>query len=150
MNLIKKMKLSNRANLPSIPAVYWVVSENGQNLYVGSTKNLNVRWKSHHRLKQLKAEGGDCFIHYKHIDISDLESQEKLYIDRLKPLLNWTASSMGSRTVSIREDLHTEIKLAAIRRGMTIAGFIKMMFEDRKVLAASSSASEGKYAPCIT
>jgi len=39
---------------PEITAVYFVLSEGGEVLYIGATQNLLQRWPGHHALPELK------------------------------------------------------------------------------------------------
>ena len=39
-----------RSELPDVPAVYFVLDGECQVQYVGRSKRLNFRWRSHHRM----------------------------------------------------------------------------------------------------
>lgn len=42
------LPITQLADLPECPAVYQVIDETGEPLYVGSAKNLRKRWLTHH------------------------------------------------------------------------------------------------------
>jgi hypothetical protein len=73
---------SDRDSLPSAPAVYFVEAD-GFLLYVGSTANVRVRWRSHHRAKELAAAGRIWVI-----ETADYARWEKVLIRRLSPRFN--------------------------------------------------------------
>ena len=80
--------MDERGSLPNIPAVYFVLNNTGDILYIGRAKSLCFRWQSHHRMAQ--------FIAYKDLklawivveDIDLLGSLEKSCIDYFSPSLN--------------------------------------------------------------
>ena len=46
--------LENKDKLPSLPAIYFVLNQANEIQYIGQSKDLLKRWKSHHKLKDLK------------------------------------------------------------------------------------------------
>ena len=83
------VSLRDKRFLPSKPGLYFVID--GANLlYVGRSKDLNVRWKSHHRYKQVAAMTKNPMITFLDVEDEKLLWVERTLINRLKPLLNDT------------------------------------------------------------
>ena len=57
ISTLPSLAFEHRYDLPPIPAMYFVLSEQREIVYIGETENLNARWKSHHRARQM-ASGG--------------------------------------------------------------------------------------------
>lgn len=77
--------------LPSIAAVYFVVERPGVVVYVGRTRNLAQRWRSHHRAAQL--DPARTFILWYPvgtIDEAQFARLERVCIRRFAPRLNDT------------------------------------------------------------
>ena len=55
-----------RRDLPTVPALYFVLSAQRDVMYVGQTGNLRKRWESHQRAIQMQA--GGYRIHWYRID----------------------------------------------------------------------------------
>jgi predicted GIY-YIG superfamily endonuclease len=78
--------------LPTCAGIYFVLDSNNIVCYVGKSENIQKRWKNHHRKHQIEE------IHLKYPvkifwlawNIEDLDTAEKYFIDRYKPLLNNT------------------------------------------------------------
>jgi excinuclease UvrABC nuclease subunit len=84
---LPRVSITKKQDLPSSPGIYIVVGEKIVQ-YVGRANNLQARWKSHHRLPELKRLQ-DVFICYLTVDnLVDLPGIESVLIDRLKPALN--------------------------------------------------------------
>lgn len=49
ISVFSSLAFEHRADLPAIPAVYFVLNEHRNVMYVGTTENLRMRWKAHHR-----------------------------------------------------------------------------------------------------
>lgn len=77
-----------RRYLPDIPALYIVVDESFQFLYVGIASNLRDRWREHHRAPQM---GLEYRIYWLQVDSAfDRRKFEAQFIQRLNPLWNRT------------------------------------------------------------
>ena len=80
--------LSQRKQLPSICAVYFVLYEN-EVIYVGKSNALMQRWSTHHRLKELNSLSGEVRIAWFIVDNPQfLDQLEKLMIAHFKPWMN--------------------------------------------------------------
>ena len=90
LNLLQ-VNLETKELLPEFTGIYYVVDENNMVWYIGKAKNLYKRWqgKSHHRIYQLKQLKHKSFtIFYKKNSLSQLDSREKLQINKYNPHLN--------------------------------------------------------------
>lgn len=52
---LPSMDFQHRQGLPSVPALYFVMDDQLNFMYIGQTGNLHDRWKSHHRAPQMRA-----------------------------------------------------------------------------------------------
>ena len=51
---LPSLPLTERQKLPKLPAIYFVITVDGEILYIGRSKNLAARWAVHHRYAELK------------------------------------------------------------------------------------------------
>lgn len=73
------------------PAIYKIYDEDSL-IYIGSTKNMNRRWKAHHTLKSLTKPLCIYKIQVEYYTTyKDLRSIEKSLIEKHKPILNKVA-----------------------------------------------------------
>ena len=91
------VKLAQKELLPSYSAIYYVIDESKQILYIGQSINLNRRWNGeqpHHRYEQLCSLEGkthkQIYLYYEKVDKSNLLAVEKNQILKYQPLLNNT------------------------------------------------------------
>ena len=93
-NNLPSVPLSQKSDLPRCPAIYFVLNQKREILYIGRSINLLYRWRDHHRFSQLSEinKNKDIFIHWWecNLEIRDLASAEHYYINLFKPLLNLT------------------------------------------------------------
>lgn len=88
---LPNLKLVERQKLPSSSAIYFAIASE-QVLYVGQARNLNDRWRNHHRCPQLEAVNKRSEVRLYWLDcypdiLNDLERQ---YIEHYCPTLNQT------------------------------------------------------------
>lgn len=98
---LPSLPLNCRNKLPSLAAIYIVLSENDDILYVGKAINLANRWMQHHRFKQF---GSYQSVRIAWLECSDetlLDQVERMLIKSLTPLLNNTR--VPERTVEVKE-----------------------------------------------
>lgn len=81
--------LSERHRLPRCSAVYFVFLDFNELLYIGKAVNLRLRWKNHHRLKELNSIK-NVLIAWLEVDVFDLGNFEYSFIEEFKPKLNDT------------------------------------------------------------
>ncbi|MDJ0650495.1 MAG: GIY-YIG nuclease family protein [Xenococcaceae cyanobacterium MO_188.B19] len=97
------LDFDHKSLLPSVSAIYIVFNES-EILYVGQTKNLTSRWKSHHLLKSIreindKQSVSIAWINYEQENL--LTSLEKLLIEGLEPRLNETPGNRLGNEASL-------------------------------------------------
>ena len=89
ISLLPSLAFEHRQDLDPIPALYFVLNEQREVVYIGQTANLRERWRSHHRARQMAA--GGYRIHWRQIaDEDERLSLEKEAITYLRPLWNRT------------------------------------------------------------
>jgi hypothetical protein len=81
--------LDDKTDLPSSPGLYFVIDGEAL-LYIGRSKDLNQRWKGHHRYKQIKATAKNPQIAFLDCDDETLLWVERDVINRFNPALNDT------------------------------------------------------------
>ncbi|MEO1375955.1 MAG: GIY-YIG nuclease family protein [Cyanobacteria bacterium J06635_10] len=83
---------TQRSRLPIESGIYIVADANNKVWYVGKAQNIKSRWagKTHHRYPQLiRSNRKLCHrIYWKLVPLSDLDEQEKYYVNLLQPELN--------------------------------------------------------------
>lgn len=78
--------LSEKSKLPETSGVYFAIAPSNRIIYVGSSSNLQKRWRNHNLIKD--------FDDYRYIKIAWLELEqgwlhlESCLINKLKPVLN--------------------------------------------------------------
>src|SRR6266508_2332056 len=89
---LPSVSLSERNSLPATPSIYFVVSETEEMLYIGQTINLQKRWLSHHRTRQLTSFScvKICWLALDGITPDELALLEEECIAYFKPVLNAT------------------------------------------------------------
>lgn len=131
VSLLPSVAFEHRADLPSMPALYFVLGSQRDVLYIGQTANLMTRWKSHHRALQM--QGGGYRIHWTEIaDEQRRITTEREAINYFQPIWNRSevpTDDMKRVTQYIRDvarymevdpqDLHRQILMEwAYNRGM--------------------------------
>lgn len=92
MNIISfnSLFLTQKEKLPACPAVYFVLSNQKEILYIGRANNLRNRWQNHHRFAQVNRL--DTRIAWMEVaDEGELPEIERNLISAFKPLLNGTS-----------------------------------------------------------
>lgn len=96
ISLFQSLAFAHRYDLPPIPALYFVLSEQRDVVYIGQTANLRDRWKSHHRARQMAL--GAYRIHWKEVADEDQRTAlEKQAIAYFRPLWNRTEVPIADR-----------------------------------------------------
>jgi len=91
--------------LPNVAAIYFVLGDNNQVLYVGRAKSLCFRWQSHHRLADFKKIPELHIAYLTFTDAMLLPDIEKALIAYFDPPFNnyWPHPSKFRQT-SVRVD----------------------------------------------
>jgi excinuclease UvrABC nuclease subunit len=81
----------DRRFLPDIPALYVVISDQDELLYIGITIDLQRRWRNHHRAPQMK----DSYRIYWRLTESAKERSkyEQVFVQAYRPPWNWSEVS---------------------------------------------------------
>lgn len=87
ISTLPSLAFVHRRDLPAIPAVYFVLSDRLDVLYIGQTANLFERWRSHHRALQM--QDGAYRIHWMQVH-NEIERStiERQAIDYFRPVWN--------------------------------------------------------------
>lgn len=83
---------SNFKQLPNCSSIYFAVDSNNIIQYIGQAKDLQKRWKNHHREFQLEKinQKYPVRLYWIMLNQDDLNIAEKHFIEKYKPLLNST------------------------------------------------------------
>ena len=108
--------------LPTCSVIYFAIDSQNRVLYVGLSVNLPQRWKTHHRLYQLKEihEENPVRIAWLVWTEKDLSTAEKYFINRYQPLLNGTKVKIPQTIPSeiILRELLEQIRLLTVVIGI--------------------------------
>jgi excinuclease UvrABC nuclease subunit len=123
------LPLDQRQDLPDVPAVYLVLTGDGQVLYIGKTASLQGRWKGHHRQIQFDRIGK---VRLAWIEVETEEflgEVEQLLIEHFSPVMN--GQSLGDGPVvplhfKVPEQFRREFKTYAAQRGTSM---LKLLIE---------------------
>lgn len=114
--------LTQLEKLPTCSAIYYAIDSQNRVLYVGLSVNLAERWKTHHRLCQLKEihEDNPVRIAWLVWTEEDLSTAEKYFINRYQPLLNGTKIKIPKTIPSeiILRELLEQIRLLTVVIGI--------------------------------
>lgn len=76
----------DRQFLPDVPALYVVLSDEHELLYIGITTNLRKRWKDHHRAPQMKQR---YRIYWRMTESADERARcEQVFVQAYRPPWN--------------------------------------------------------------
>lgn len=87
VNHFPSIAFEDRRDLPTIPALYFVLDSKRTVVYIGQTGNLRDRWKSHHRALQM--DRGGYRIHWRFApDEAKRRHYEARCIEHFRPTWN--------------------------------------------------------------
>ena len=72
-NSVPSLPIMERAKLPKVSAIYFVITPSNKLLYIGQSKNLFNRWLQHHRYQQFIEASPDTRVAWFEFDESDRE-----------------------------------------------------------------------------
>ncbi|HCV29062.1 MAG TPA: hypothetical protein DGO89_01735 [Microcoleaceae bacterium UBA9251] len=124
---LPSLPLTEKQNLPGLPAIYFALGNSDEILYIGRSKNLAARWNVHHRYTELKTIG-NVRIAWLHCSDESLLSQiEEALIKSFVPPLNRTPNPNPKVTPKNEktEKLIEAVKLA--RGSMSLTAFGKLL-----------------------
>lgn len=148
----KSLPLTSAKELPDICAVYFVVDSSGKVLYVGATKALGRRWRTHSRKKDF-AKHNASSIEWESVSPRRLGRVEQDAIERLRPILN--TSLIGYRldaTGPLSKDVHVyfppkvlaDLKKLAEQNRRSVTAEIVIAVEERLESAKNGSKAKEK------
>ena len=133
-NSVPSLPIMERAKLPHISAIYFVITPSNKLLYIGQTKNLFNRWLQHHRYQQFIEAGQNTRVAWFEFDESDRDSMpevENELITLLDSRYNGTdvarTDGKGQLNLSVDDWAGVVFKKACEDEGISLArGFHKI------------------------
>lgn len=148
-NNLPSVPLAQKSNLPRCPAIYFVLNQKREILYIGRSINLLYRWRDHHRFVQLSEinKTKKVFIYWWECNTQkhNLVSAENYYINLFKPLFN-------STIVPTIHKGDLSILLTQLSRNIIVAGLFRQdnIFELVLMYAWSKKYESRKIASILT
>lgn len=99
-----------RSQLPSIGAIYFVISKNGDLLYIGQTGNLKTRWHKHECGINLESPKETNITWLAVEDLQQRIKLERLLIQKFKPPLNWISRIVKNKKILQSNQMKTRKK----------------------------------------
>jgi excinuclease UvrABC nuclease subunit len=128
---LPKILLSQRKNLPTVCAIYFVLHEN-EIVYIGKANSLKHRWESHHRLKEFKKMSGDIHIAWLICDsLQFLDEIERLMIAQFKPRINGSSVEYATprTTIYLEPELMEALEERAKQEKRTVSNMCNLLLE---------------------
>ena len=132
------LPLSEKGDLPNCCAIYFVLSESNEVLYIGSSKRLFARWVGHHRKDDFKSRGENLKIAWLECSNEELlRTIEMSLIETFDPPLNIRGKfrKREGSIVSITRDFILRVRLTeqeklwlsaeAVRRGVSMSEVVR-------------------------
>ncbi len=137
INSFPSVEVNERANLPEIAAIYFVLNSSREIQYIGQSKNINSRWRYHQKLKELK-DTNDIRIAYMAIsDVDLLFEVEQALIRHFNPPLNLdnpfnqkSDSPRVVKTFRMTDECWKIFGELAKEKGMTKADYLEWMVRE--------------------
>lgn len=126
-DLLPWVPLDATAGFPAQPGIYFAIDAHGIVQYIGKSKDVRGRWKSHHRYEQLAAIGGIKIVYLFFDSVELLLEVEAALIQWFNPPLNVSRPSTSNfRTEEVHSGgLRNKIKHFLDIRGITCYRFMK-------------------------
>lgn len=132
---LPSVRLDERRNLPEYQGIYFATIPDGTILYIGKTRNLLGRWKTHHRLAELLGRG-NVSLSWLRFDGDDalLSEIERACVEYFAPVLNRaavlpSASGKVKRTFAFPPALLERLEEIAKRERRTLSAQIEYFLE---------------------
>ena len=103
-NSVPSLRIMERAKLPKVAAIYFVITPSNKLLYIGQSKNLFNRWLQHHRYQQFIETSPDSRVVWFEFDDSERESIPLIEGELIKLLdseYNWTQTTLNGSSKAI-------------------------------------------------
>jgi DNA-binding Xre family transcriptional regulator len=133
--------LEERASLPTTPCIYFAIDSQGVVQYIGRSKNLRRRWKSHDKGIDLACMGGIRIAYLEVSAIDLLPEIEAALIEWFKPPLNERSGrikreekpekplSICWRLAEVMQDRRINTTALAERTGINISTISKLKWK---------------------
>lgn len=130
---LPSMPLEQRWSLPTVQCVYFVLSSKNQVLYIGQTKNLANRWRTHTLYKALKTLNNIRIVWMQISDESLLLEVEEILINHYQPEfnLNKPQEQEAILCVKVPRSLRHHWAVEAKRTGVTMTEVIVAALSDQ-------------------
>ena len=127
------LPLDRRNFFPNRPAVYLVISGNGNILYIGRSEEVNGRWRSHEKLRHLKLLSG-VRVAFVFAEIESLHNLEAELISEYKPHYNLRLEKLQSASEKessnfLREKLQFGFYLWELSFIQVVSHLLKLLHE---------------------
>ena len=113
---LPSLPLTEKKNLPGLPAIYFALGNSDEILYIGRSKNLAARWNVHHRYTELKTIGNVRIAWLHCSDESLLSEIEEALIKYFVPPLNRTPNP-NPKVTPKNEKTEKLIEIVKLARG---------------------------------
>ena len=113
---LPSLPLTEKQNLPRLPAIYFALGNSDEILYIGRSKNLAARWNVHHRYTELKTIGNVRIAWLHCSDESLLSEIEEALIKYFVPPLNRTPNP-NPKVTPKNEKTEKLIEIVKLARG---------------------------------
>jgi len=131
---LPSVHLLEKDRLPNCAAIYFVCDSKGQVFYIGRTVNLIERWREHHRFNQLKRLNKKDKLSISWMacssDTKIISSLECEFINKYKPLLNWTKVISPIRKITASEIALQQSLQQLAKLNVMIFGFAPIADEE--------------------
>lgn len=136
-SMLPALPFTERAKLPNVAAIYFVLDAEHDVLYIGRAKSLCFRWQNHHRIGDFR-KGINLWIAYLSVtDAALLPSIEKALIAHFDPPVNRSAvdyarSKGTTKPVMVRLPLswYDAMQRQAALNNQSLNGQMRQIVED--------------------
>lgn len=102
LSALPYVPLEARSRLPAQPGIYFAIDHLGAVQYIGRSSDVQKRWRSHHKYKDLSLLDG-VKIAYLFVDALELlPSIETALIEWFKPPLNCESAQFSGKGIGVR------------------------------------------------
>lgn len=131
--VLPSLPLTERSNLPSLPGIYFVISESNEVLYIGQSTNLMFRWHStnHNKYRDF-INLGNVRIAWLVVEEIDLLIIEGKLISIFRPPFNTAGKTHKSIREEFRftEDLANKLRKYAYEKDLKKVDIVALALEE--------------------
>lgn len=131
---LPSLPLASRSGLPTCPAVYFAL-EGDRVLYIGRSVNLQQRWMTHRRYKQLKAISNVRIAWLECSDPSLLPEIEVALIEYFQPSLNGELIPQAPQDIArivfhAPDEIKEKLERLAAKRLRSVSNLVRLIVEE--------------------